>query len=118
MTEPRSLAMAVPLARRDVCNTLMEALGRGPNTFSVALLKDGELAAYGAHTWDDELATALETITLPPGVTLAQLQAYGFTGATARTAVGYIRYRAVPSRDAFANFLERIALDGWTIQAE
>lgn len=119
MSFTKSLAMAVPAARQEECNRLMVALKRGPNTFSrpirdkVTLLR----VAYAAHTYDDELATALETLTLPPGVTLADLQAHGFaTAAIARTAVGFIRFRAIESREARANLRARLDELGWELE--
>lgn len=114
MAEPNSLAMACPAARKPVCDSLMEALGRGPNTFSVPLVLKGStsVSAYGAHTYDDELATALSTQKLPPGVTLADLQAHGFTADTARTTIGYIRFRVVASRRSIENFKARLDQDG------
>lgn len=116
----KSLVMAVPAARRDVCNRLMEALKRGPDTFSVPLAVKGatEINAYGAHTYDDELAVAMETQALPPGVTLADLNAHGFSARQARDALGYIRYRITANREAVANFLARCEQDGVEIKTE
>lgn len=110
--------MAVPAARKEECDRLMEALKRGPNTFSVPIRDKVTLArvAYGAHTYDDELATALETLTLPPDVTLADLQAYGFIAQTARDAVGRIRFKVVADRQARQNIKARLDAEGWEIE--
>jgi hypothetical protein len=117
MSWTQSLAMIVPAARQEVCNRLMEALGRGPSTFAAPIRDKATLArvAYAAHTYDDALAASLTAVpqTLPPGVTLADLQAHGFTASTARTAVGHIRFKVVANRQAVANLKARLDELGW-----
>ena len=106
-----SLAMAVPAARQEVCNRLMEAIFRGPDTFAVPIRDKNTLAivGYAAHTYDDELIAFFADGTIPPGVTLARIQQFGFaTGASARTAAGYIRHRAITGRNAMANLKARL----------
>ena len=120
MSELQSLVMAIPAARQDVCNKLMEALGRGPNTFSRPVRDKVTLArvAYVAHSYDDDLATSLTNSpqTLPPGSTLADLQAFGFTAATAKTAIGYVRFKVMPDRNAKANAIARLDQEGWEFE--
>jgi hypothetical protein len=119
MTFINSLAMAVPDIRREVCNRLMEALGRGPGTFSVPIRDKVTLVrvAWAAHTYDDELADSLVSQTLPPGVTLETLQAYGFaTLGAAATAAGYIRYKVINNRRAVRNLIDRLDEEGWEIE--
>lgn len=113
-----SLAMAVPAARQDVCNRLMEALFRGPNTFRRAIRDKVTLAivGYAAHSYDDVLIDLLVHQIVPQGVTLARLQQFGFaTAADARTAVGYIRYRMITGRNARANLIARLDQEGWEL---
>ncbi len=120
MTYNNSLAMICLAANKVECDKLMVALQRGPNTFSVPIRDKVTLArvAYGAHTYDDDLADALQADpqVLPVGVVLADLQAQGFTAATARTAVGKIKYRVLGSRASVANFKARLDAEGWEIE--
>lgn len=113
-----SLAMAVPATRREICNRLMAACFRGPDTFKVAIRDKVTLAivGYAAHTYDDELIDFFLNGTVPAGVTLARLQQFGFaTAAEARTAASYIRYRYLDSRDARANLKARLDQEGWEL---
>lgn len=118
MTWANSLAMAVPAVRQEICNRLMEACFRGPDTFKVAIRDKVTLqvVAYAAHTYDDELIAFFLNGTVPAGITLARLQQFGFATPTeARTAAGYIRYRYIVSRDALANLKTRLDQEGWEI---
>lgn len=118
MSYALSLAMAVPAARREVCNRLMEALGRGPATFSQPIRDKVTLVvvAYAAHSYDDELIDLFANQVVPQGVTLARLQQFGFaTVAEARTAAGYIRYRMMTGRNARANLIARLDQEGWEL---
>lgn len=67
MATTQSLAMAVPTARQAICNALMEACNRGPNTFSVPIREKVTLlrVGYGAHTYDDELIDFFLNDTIP-----------------------------------------------------
>lgn len=115
----QSLAMAVPVARQAVCNALMEACFRGPNTFTVPIRDKTTLLriGYGAHTYDDELIDFFLNNVTPAGVTLARLQAFGFsTVAAARTVAGYIRYRPISDRNSVANMVAALALQGWELE--
>lgn len=121
MSFGKSLAMAVPAVRRDECNRLMEACFRGPDTFSRAIRDKATLAVVGytAHTYDDELLEFFLYGTVPAGVTLARLQEYGFaTASAARTAAGYIRFRALDGRQAKQNLIDRLAEEGWELAPE
>ena len=119
MTWLNSLAMAVPEARKEECDRLMEACFRGPNTFSRPIRDKVTLqrVAYAAHTYDDDLIAFFENGTPPPGVTLARLQQYGFpTALSARTAAGYIRHRYIQSREAIQNLKARLDQEGWELE--
>jgi hypothetical protein len=72
MTWYNSLAMICPAAQQDACNRLMLAIGRGPNTFSRRIRDKVTLAlvAFGAHTYDDELADCLNTKPFLPALPL------------------------------------------------
>jgi hypothetical protein len=114
-----SLAMIVPALRQGICNSLMEACFRGPDTFSIPIRDKVSLArtAYAAHTYDDELIEFFVNGTPPAGVTLARLQAYGFaTVSAARTAAGYIRYKVMSDRRARANVIARLDELGWEFE--
>ncbi len=120
MTYDNSLAMICLAANKAECDRLMVALRRGPNSFSVPIRDKVTLlrVAYAAHTYDDDLADALaaDPQVLPAGVVLSDLQAEGFTAATARTAVGKIRFRVLASRAAAANVKARLDAEGWEIE--
>lgn len=119
MSWTQSLAMAVPVARQEVCDRLMEALRRGPGTFRRVIRDKVTLAtvAYAAHTYDDELVELFINQTVPPGITLARLQQFGFaTAAEARTAAGYIRFKVVSNRSALANLKARLDEEGWELE--
>ena len=119
MATTQSLGMAVPAIRQAICNTLMEACFRGPNTFSVPLRDKATLLriAYGAHTYDDELIDFFVAGTTPAGVTLARLQAYGFTTVLeARTTAAFIRHKAMADRNSVANMVAHLAAQGWEIE--
>lgn len=121
MTFAQSLAMAVPAARQAACNALMEALGRGPDTFSIPIRDKVTLArvAYAAHAYDDDLIDLFVNQIVPPGVTLARLQSFGFaTVAAARSAAGFIRFKVVNDRNALANVAARLDQDGWEIEPQ
>lgn len=115
----QSLAMAVPVARQTICNDLMEACFRGPNTFTVPIrdIATQTRIGYGAHTYDDELIDFFVNQVTPAGVTLARLQSFGFaTVASARTAAGYIRYKVMADRNSVANMVAHLALQGWELE--
>ncbi len=120
MTRDNSLAMICLAANKAECDRLMLALGRGPNTFTTPIRDKVTLArvAYAAHTYDDDLADALsaDPQVLPAGVVLADLQAQGFTGTTARAAVGKIKFRVLASRQAVANVKARLDAEGWELE--
>lgn len=62
MTARNSVSITAPAASRDDANKLMEALGYGPNTFSVELSPNGRGTPthYGCHWWmDDETLAEL-----------------------------------------------------------
>jgi hypothetical protein len=48
-----SVVLIIPAELRDDANALAEAIGHGPNNYSVALSGDGQEPAthYGLHTW-------------------------------------------------------------------
>lgn len=119
MSWTQSLTMAVPAARQEICNRLMEAAFRGPNTFAIPIRDKVTLAhvAYAAHTYDDELITFFTGGAPPSGLTLARLQAHGFaTVAAARTAAGYIRTKVVADRQSLKNIREHLDAQGWEIE--
>lgn len=118
MTWLNSLAMAVPAARREECNRLMEACFRGPDTFNRPIRDKVtlQIVGYCAHTYDDDLIAFFLNGTVPPGVTLARIQQFGFpTANAARTAAGYIRHKYVANRDALKNLKERLDQEGWEL---
>lgn len=55
MSEPVTIScvLLVPVALTDAANQLSIALGyaQSPDTYCKPILKNGELAYYGAHTW-------------------------------------------------------------------
>ena len=115
----QSLCMAVPVAQQVVCNNLMEACFRGPNTFTVPIRDKTTLLriGYGAHTYDDELINFFLNQVTPPGVTLARLQAFGFaTVSAARTAAGFIRYKPMGDRNSVSNMVAHLAAQGWEFE--
>ncbi len=120
MTFNSSLAMIVLAANKAECDRLMVALKRGPNTFSIPIRDKATLArvAYAAHTYDDDLADAMsaDPQVLPPGVVLADLQAEGFTAATARTAVSKIKFRVRANLPPLANVIARLDQEGWEFE--
>ena len=120
VTRDNSLAMICLAANKAECDKLMVALNRGPNTFSVPIRDKVTLlrTAYCAHTYDDDLADSLTAVpqVLPPGVVLADLQAEGFTAATARAAVGKIKFRVLTGRASIANVKARLDLEGWEFE--
>jgi hypothetical protein len=119
MTWYNSLAMICPAAQQDACNRLMLAIGRGPNTFSRRIRDKVTLAlvAFGAHTYDDELADCLNTQTLPAGITIADLQAQGFaTAFAARQTVAFIKYAVITDRQAIINIRNRLDIEGWELE--
>lgn len=114
----QSLAMAVPAIRQEICNRLMEAAFRGPDTFKIPIRDKVTLAtiAYGAHTYDDELITFFGGGAAPAGVNLARLQEYGFATVTAaRTAAGYIRAKVMQDRNSYANMVAHLDEHGWEL---
>lgn len=118
MNTINSLVMGVPVARQDICNRLMEACNRGPNTFATPFRDKAtlQLVGYLAHTYDDELIDFFVNGVTPPGITLPMLQQYGFaTAAAARTAAGYIRHRAVADEAPMDNVATLLDTQGWEL---
>lgn len=120
MSWTQSLAMAIPTARQEVCNRLMEAAYRGPNTFAAVRIIDKTtqaLVGYAAHTYDDELVTFFTGGAAPAGVTLARLQQFGFTTvAAARTAAGHIHTKVIADRQSVKNIRDLLDEQGWEIE--
>lgn len=103
MSYTKSLSMIVTSSKRADCNNLMEALGRGSNTFAVDLSPSGARAEthYGAHTYDDVLEAILVGGVIPIGPDWA---AYGLTAVSAQQALEAIRFVSRADRNSVANF--------------
>jgi hypothetical protein len=71
----KSLVLIIPTELRDSANQLGDALGMGPNNYSVPLSTGSVITHYGLHAWSDEaFIEMLETGTLPEGVEFPDLQ--------------------------------------------
>ena len=107
----KSLSMIVPGAAREDANALLAALGRGENTFAVDLSATAEPPAthWGAHTFDDELLTILESGALPPGI---DWPAHGLSEGSAQAALAAISFRGVADHNSVANFEAHSAANG------
>lgn len=99
----KSLSLLVPDSKRADANALMAALGRGPNTFirDCSPSRTPNPTHWGAHTYDDEPLSILETNTLPAGVDWA---AYGLTHTSAQQALNAIRFAGHANNNSVANF--------------
>lgn len=99
----KSLSLLVPDSKRADANALMEALERGPNTFSVGCSPSRTPTAthWGAHSYDDALLDIIQTRTLPSGINWS---AYGLTQTKAQQALDAILFKAVTDRNARSNF--------------
>lgn len=111
MSFTKSLSLIVASSKKADCNKLMEALGRGPNTFRVDLSPSGARAEthHGAHTYDDALLAIIESGVVPIGIDWA---AYGLTAVSAQDALMAIKYLARADRASVANFEAHAAAQG------
>lgn len=106
-TFSNSTSMIVAVASAADASALIDALGRGADTFSLGLAPAGSTDAthLGAHTFDDELAGIIASRALPNGLDLASK---GLTAETAQAALSAIAIYSVlfnPETDsALANF--------------
>ena len=65
----------MPAELRDSANALGDALGMGPDNYSVPLTNDTEITHYGLRAWaSEDFLELLETGTLPEGVEFPDLQ--------------------------------------------
>lgn len=72
----KSLVLIIPADLRDSANALGDALGHGPNNYSVPLVDESnEVTHYGLHAWaTDSFLEVLETGELPDGLEFPELQ--------------------------------------------
>lgn len=103
MSFTKSLSLIISASKKADCNKLMEALGRGPNTFAVDLSPNAARAEthHGAHTYDDDLLAIIESGIVPVGIDWA---AYGLTAVTAQDALLAIKHYARADRASVVNF--------------
>ena len=105
----RSLSLIVAANKRADANRLMEALGRGPDTFRVDLSPSGARAEthFGCHTYDDELIGWLQN-----GLPQRDWATFGLTAASAEQARQAIKISVVADRNSVGNFEAHAAAQG------
>ena len=68
-----SIVLIIPADLRDLANGLGEALGHGPNSYSVALTNATEPTHYGLHTWGTQaFVDMLDAGVMPDGLDYPQ----------------------------------------------
>lgn len=68
-----SVVLIIPAALRDKANALGEALGHGPNNYSVALTNAMAPTHYGLHTWATQaFVDMLAAGVMPQGLNYSQ----------------------------------------------
>lgn len=96
---PRSTSLICADAMRTDVNNLLEALGRGPGNMSIPLWpvaddpENDPPTHWGAHTFDDELASIITSDTLPSPL---YLDDYSLTQQEAQAALESIAIYSVP----------------------
>ena len=68
-----SIVLIIPADLHDKANALGEALGHGPNNYSVALTNSTEPTHYGLHTWGTQaFVDMLDAGVMPDGLVYPQ----------------------------------------------
>jgi len=107
MTFTISLSAYIPVAKRDDANTMLEALGYGPNNFSIELAPEGvpAITHYGFHAVDNgRVVDALAgNQALPEGAVWTD---YGLTDGKVSSIISAIEThpRGVGSGSAVSHF--------------
>jgi hypothetical protein len=117
MSFTQSRTLIVLAAQRTGANRIMEALGRGPGTFSVPLVPiatpDVAPTHYAAHTYDDALDQGEALLATLPAAVLTRVR---ISRTVATAAWSAVRQHAKADRSSTANFADAIAARGLMIK--
>lgn len=101
-TFTRSTSMVCAAALKADVDNLFDAMGRGPGTMSIGIYAQeanvmvDEPVSFGAHTFDDQLASTIASGIVPSGLDLA---GFGLTTETATAALASVAIYSVLFED-------------------